>query len=173
MEISIEQLRSPGDLSACASMMATSPPWSRLYFTKDQCESNLGHPAVALHVALAPDGTIAGFLASMASGMGSEPMIEYLCVAEDARNAGIGSALIRFFEDTLFPDADNLYLFVSDINPDAARLYLRLGYVPAGALSDFNLKAQTEFLYRKTRRPRQEARALVADRATDVPRGAA
>jgi ribosomal protein S18 acetylase RimI-like enzyme len=69
-------------------------------------------------------------------------------------NRGVGSGLIDFFEKELYPDAANLYLFVSDLNPNAQRLYLRLGYVPVGALPNYNLITQTEFMFRKTRGPR-------------------
>lgn len=80
-----------------------------------------------------------------------------LCVDSQHRSQGVGSRLIEHFEEVLFPAADNLYLFVSDINPDAIRLYVRLGYLQVGALPNFNLEMQTEFLHRKTRRPRQAA----------------
>jgi hypothetical protein len=70
--------------------------------------------------------------------------------------------LISFFEDVLFPDADNLYMFVSDINPNAIRLYTRLGYNQVAALPNFNLESQTEFLHRKSRRPVQAKQAEAA-----------
>jgi ribosomal protein S18 acetylase RimI-like enzyme len=71
------------------------------------------------------------------------------------RNKGIGTKLIKYFELTLYLEAHNLYLFVSDINPNAQRLYLRLGYLPVGAIPNYNLEMQTEFLFRKTRGPKQ------------------
>jgi ribosomal protein S18 acetylase RimI-like enzyme len=135
--------------------MVASSPWNSLYFTQEQCEKDLANPAMAVHGAVDPGGTILGFLASLKYGIGFEPMIEYLCVGSSSRNRGIGSQLVNLFENDLFPEADNLYLFVSDINPDAIRLYVRLGYQQVGALPNFNLESQTEFLHRKSRRPRQ------------------
>jgi ribosomal protein S18 acetylase RimI-like enzyme len=135
--------------------MSRSSPWNVLYFSKEQCAADLALPEITVHGAVNPDGTIVGFLASLAHGIGFEPMIEYLCVEEEFRNTGVGTKLIDYFETVLFPDSDNLYLFVSDINPAAARLYVRLGYLPIGALPNFNLESQTEFLHRKSRRPRQ------------------
>jgi ribosomal protein S18 acetylase RimI-like enzyme len=160
MEISVVELTQHADFTACAAFMSQSNPWDALYFSQEQCEADLARPELVVHGAMTPDGTIAGFLAAMANGIGLEPMIEYLCVRSDFRNQGIGKKLIGHFEDVLFPDADNLYLFVSDINPNAIRLYVRLHYLPVGALPNFNLEAQTEFLHRKTRRPRQLARKL-------------
>ena len=138
-------------------MMVRSTPWNALYFTADQCERTLHEENVAVHGWIAePDQRLVGFVATAALGIGSEPLLEFLCTEQSERNSGIGSALIVFAEDRLFPDADNIYLFVSDINPNAARLYERFGYRRIGVLPDFNLVGQTEYLYRKTRRPRQE-----------------
>ena len=93
----------------------------------------------------------------MEHGFGTEPMIELLCVAEAYRNRGLGTQLIAHVETVLFPDTDNIYLTVSDINPQAQRLYARLGYSQVGAMPNWNLEEQTEFIYRKTRRPIQAA----------------
>jgi ribosomal protein S18 acetylase RimI-like enzyme len=158
MSLSIELLEAGDDIRRCASLMVVTSPWSDLHFSKEQCVTNLRDPEVVVHGAMSPRDGLIGFIASMASGIGKEPMIEYLCVAEEARGRGIGTDLIAFFEQVLFPDADNLYLFVSDINPRARRLYARLGYITAGALPDYNLESQTEFLLRKSRRPRQAGR---------------
>ena len=156
-EFEIKELRSAIELSICAALMVQSNPWNKLYFSERQCQDDLARTEMRVDGALGPDGAILGFLASMANGIGLEPMIEYLCVDEKFRSQGIGSALIEYFEKVLFPTADNLYLFVSDINPNAIRLYVKLGYLQIGALPNYNLQMQTEFLHRKTRRPRQAA----------------
>jgi predicted GNAT family acetyltransferase len=153
-ECEIVRLKRAEEFSDCATMMLESNPWDRLYFTREQCERDLAKPEMGVYGAIS-HGRLIGFLASLKNGIGFEPMIEYLCVHQDFRNAGIGTTLISYFEDELFPDADNLYMFVSDINPDAMRLYVRLGYAQVGALPNFNLPTQTEFLHRKSRRARQ------------------
>jgi ribosomal protein S18 acetylase RimI-like enzyme len=135
--------------------MSTSDPWLSLHFSKDQCAQALARPELKLDGAVDEEGQLAGFLASVQNGLGLEPLMEYLCVAPDLRDSGAGTALINYFEGVLYPDARNLYLFVSDINPAAARLYIRLGYLPVGALPNYNLEMQTEFLFRKTRGPKQ------------------
>lgn len=91
--------------------MQTSP-WNALNFTQAQCEADLNHQSITVHIAVNEEDKIVGFLASMKHGIGFEPMIEYLCIDESYRSKGIGTALIRYFETELFPDADNLYLFV-------------------------------------------------------------
>ncbi len=156
MRITIDLAATPDHIQRCAEMMASSPPWSGLGFTSEQCRLNLGEPDVSVHLALSMDGEVIGFIATMAHGIGLEPLIEYLCVAETKRNGGIGTQLIEFFENTLFPDVDNLYLFVSDFNLGAIKLYERLHYVRVGNLEDFNVVGQTEYLYRKSRRPTRQ-----------------
>ena len=118
--------------------------------------SNLSSLPMRVHLAVSPTGEFLAFLATSPVGFGSEPLLEYLCVHEDHRDIGIGTRLINYFEEQLYREAANLYLFVSDINPNAVRLYERLGYKRIGELPDYNLVGQTEYLYRKYRRPRQE-----------------
>ncbi|HEV2561714.1 MAG TPA: FAD-dependent oxidoreductase [Rhizomicrobium sp.] len=151
----IDVIRNHQDIDICAEMMATTDPWKSLAFSVDQCMASLSNNQIVIHGIRSPTGEIIAFLATIEFGVGGEPLVEYLCVRRDHRNTGIGTKLMRFFEDTLFPDASNLYLFVSDINPQAARLYKRLGYEQVGALPDYNLPKQTEFLLRKTRGPKQ------------------
>jgi len=155
--VSIERLTEENTLRTCAKMMVCSNPWNALYFTEDQCFKDLTNPLLDVLGAVNLKRNVVGFLAAMANGIGFEPMIEYLCVREDFRGCGIGTKLISHFESVLFPTADNLYLFVSDINPKAIDLYVRLGYLQVGALPNFNLLGQTEFLHRKSRRPKQQA----------------
>lgn len=166
VELKVKALTTQPALSACASLMLESNPWKNLYFTRAQCEEDLARPELEVHGVVASDGSIMGFVASMNYGIGMEPMIEYLCVRDADRGKGIGTYLIRYFENELFPDADNLYLFVSDINPKAIRLYIRLGYLQVGALPNFNLEGQTEFLHRKSRRPRQLENKIQQESAT-------
>jgi ribosomal protein S18 acetylase RimI-like enzyme len=151
----VRPLISDEDLRFCAGLMARSAPWRTLFFSEEQCMVNLSNPLMTVHLAVSAAGVRFAFLATLPMGLGSEPLLEYVCVHEDHRNAGIGTKLIAYFEAQMYGDAANVYLFVSDINPDAVRLYERLGYERVGVLPNYNLVAQTEYLYRKYRRPRQ------------------
>jgi ribosomal protein S18 acetylase RimI-like enzyme len=155
MIYSIKISKSKCHITECANMMASSPPWNLLFFSREQCVENLNSDTLTLYVAESDDKLV-GFLATRSTGMEGEPLLEYICVDSSHRGQGLGSNMLRYFEDDLYPDADNLYLFVSDINPQAIKLYERFGYVRVGELPDYNLVGQTEFLYRKYRRPRQE-----------------
>jgi ribosomal protein S18 acetylase RimI-like enzyme len=136
-------------------MMAASDPWRRFKYSETECYAKLTVPELRVDVADS-DGEVIGFLASMEHGVSMAPLMEYLCVTSTRRDLGVGTSLVAFFEHELFPEAPNLFLFVSDINPSAARLYTRLGYLPVGALPDYNYESQTEFMFRKTRRPKRQ-----------------
>lgn len=159
-DLRFRSITSLPEIRACARLMTGTDPWKRLNFDEAQCESSLLRESVQLHGYLDADASVVAFMASIGEGISAEPLLEYLCVAAPYRSQGLGAKLIAFFEESLFADADNLYLFVSDINPSAAKLYRRLGYVPVGAMPDFNCIGQTEFLYRKTRRPRQSQQQI-------------
>lgn len=84
--------------------------------------------------------------------------IQTLCVAPDRRGRGIGTALIGFAEDRAFRVSPNVFLCVSSFNPDARRLYERLGYRYVGELSDYVIRGHSELLFRKTLGPWDEYR---------------
>lgn len=89
-----------------------------------------------------PDGSPAGVglvnwagfrEAEAREGLPGCPELSNLHVAEDARGRGVGTALIRAAEDLARTRGyRRLGLGVDEDNPDAARLYLRLGYVDSG-----------------------------------------
>jgi len=135
--------------------MASSPPWNELFFTEERCLENLSDPSLDLHIAEFKSSFV-GFMATRATGMEGEPLLEYICVKPQYRGSGIGTSMLEHAEENLFPNANNIYLFVSDINPRAITLYERIGYTQVGELKNYNLWGQTEYIYRKFRRPRQE-----------------
>lgn len=156
-ELSVRLLDRSSDLiciDICAKMMAQSSPWLLLSFSYSQCRNELQSEEVQVRV-IEKSNEIVGFMATNSVGIEGEPLLVFLCVREDVRGCGLGSYLLDFFEQHLFPKADNLYLFVSDINPRARALYERRGFVRTGELTNYNFIGQTEYLYRLTRRPRQ------------------
>ena len=150
----IVALTTGSDLTACAAMMMVSSPWKDLNFEYAQCLEALRSKEMTVHGIFLQDDLVA-FLATLANGIGFEPLIEFVCVNEVSRSQGLGGRLIDYYEENLFPEVKNLFLFVSDINPRAIALYERKGYLKVGELPNFNLEGQTEFLMRKTRGPRQ------------------
>ncbi len=141
----------------CAGLMASSSPWSQLQFGKEQCGKLLRSSALKVWGFM--DGeSVVGFAALRPDGIEGEPLIEYICVDQDQRGKRVGTSLIVALEAHCQKKRDrNIYLFVSDFNVHAIRLYERLGYMRVGAIPDYNVYGQTEFLYRKVLgEPRQQ-----------------
>ena len=63
---------------------------------------------------------------------------------------GIGEKLLSFFEETVFTDFSKVFLVVADFNPEARRLYERLGYEQVGAIPGLYKDGVTEYLMMKT-----------------------
>ncbi len=61
--------------------------------------------------------------------------------------------MIAFAEERIFQNHPNVFLCVSSFNPDARRLYERLGYEYIGELKDFIVAGHSELIYRKTLGP--------------------
>jgi [ribosomal protein S18]-alanine N-acetyltransferase len=77
--------------------------------------------------------------------------IQSICLAEDVRRRGVGSRVIAWAEERIFRDSPNVFMCVSSFNPDAQRLYTRLGYETIGVLKQFVVDEHDELLLRKTR----------------------
>ena len=75
--------------------------------------------------------------------------VQSICVAPEWRNKGIGSQLMEFAETRIFSETPNAFIMVSSFNPDAKRLYNRLGYETIGELKDFIIPGHSEFLAQK------------------------
>lgn len=146
-------IRCTDDVASCAELTAAAQPPGPFALTADQHERTLTRPGLVLWAAH-DAGRLVGFGAASRNGIGTDPLLDYICVAPDQRGTGTGTALIDFFETVLFPEAPRLCLFVPDTNPGAQRLYERLGYRPAPDRTD-----ATEYLWVKQRIPTHQAAA--------------
>ena len=81
----------------------------------------------------------------------SYPYLHVIAIKEEYRGLGIGQELMRFFEKTAFTDHSKIFLVVADFNPDARRLYERLGYQQVGVLPGLYKEGVTEYLMMKTK----------------------
>jgi predicted GNAT family acetyltransferase len=84
--------------------------------------------------------------------------IQTVCVAPAERGRGLGSLLVAHAEERIFRESPNVFLCVSSFNPDARRLYQRLGYAVVGELTDYLVPGHSETLMRKSRGPWSEFR---------------
>lgn len=80
------------------------------------------------------------------------PYIHFLVVHEKQRGKGIGTELLRFFEDVLHQETRKLFLFVGKWNEAAHRLYERIGYCDCCEFEDFYKPGITEILMVKERK---------------------
>ena len=79
----------------------------------------------------------------------SFPYVHIIAVKEAYRGMGIGKKLLHFFEETAFTHHSKAFLVVADFNPDARRLYERLGYQQVGVIPGLYKDGVTEYLMMK------------------------
>lgn len=138
-----------------AEAMAGMTPWVEVGASVKGLLWDMTHPCVRSHVAESADGEVLGLVSTVEHGMALEPLIEFLVVMPSERRRGVGSALAEFCETELFPDAPNLYLFVSDYNHAGMVFWERRGYHEVGRLSDLDLPGAAEVMMRMSRGLRQ------------------
>ena len=145
---SIARLDSEADAEICASLMAASEPWLTLGRSYEACLAIIRDPTREVYVARAP-ADIAGFLILCMTGA-FVGYIQTICIDPAHRGQGLGSKLIEFAEQRILAESPNVFMCVSSFNPDARRLYERLGYRMVGELTDYIVAGHSEILLRKT-----------------------
>ena len=135
----------------CAELIARSEPWKRFGVTAQKFRPLLDRPATEVYVARR-GGAKLGFARVTVYTFSSQPLINTLVVEPEARNQGIGSALLRFVEQR-FAGQRFVYLQVSEFNHDAQRLYQRHGFVQVGEIPDCIEDGHSEFILAKRLRP--------------------
>ena len=96
------------------------------------------------------DGKILGYMRFSLYGMFvSFPYLRSIAVKQEYRGQGIGSALLKFYEEEARKHKNTIFLLVSDFNPAAKRLYERIGYQQVGILPDLFQAGVTEYLMMK------------------------
>jgi ribosomal protein S18 acetylase RimI-like enzyme len=163
--LAFSALQGEDELLACAGIMVTSQPWLTLGLDLAACLRVMRAPGRECWVARAqavqfgapgapgaPAAPLAGFvILNMNGPLGG--YIQTLAVAEHTRGQGVGTALLAHAEQRIFATSANAFICVSSFNPDARRLYERLGYRLVGEMPDFLLAGHAELLLRKSRGP--------------------
>ncbi|RIK79032.1 N-acetyltransferase [candidate division KSB1 bacterium] len=152
--IDIRPLQNSEEVHACAQTMATSDPWLTLGRGYEECRNILSDAAKETYVAYGND-RLAGFIILNLQGA-FRGYIQTVCVMPDWRGQGVGSELIKFAEARIFRDFPNVFMCVSSFNPNAQKLYVRLGYEIIGELKDYIVAGHSEILLRKTIGPMAE-----------------
>jgi ribosomal-protein-alanine N-acetyltransferase len=159
-DLVIRPLAGRAEAEVCARMMATSEPWITLGRDREASLELLQRGDREVHVALA-GGAVAGFIVLVLHGA-FVGYIQTVCVAAERRGGGLGTSLVRHAEERIFRESPNVFLWVSSFNPDAQRLYERLGYTLVGELTDYLVAGHAELLFRKTIGPIGAFRATAA-----------
>jgi [ribosomal protein S18]-alanine N-acetyltransferase len=150
-DLTIRRLAGDAELADCARMMARTEPWIKLGRTAESSIRTLQDPSKEVYVAL-EGGHLVGFVILDLNGP-FPGYIQSVCVRPGERGRGYGADLIAWAEQRIFRDSPNVFLCVSTFNPDARRLYERLGYQVVGELTDYLIPGHGEILLRKTRGP--------------------
>lgn len=133
-------------------MMAESEPWITLRRNYETLFGIVSNPEREIYVAIHGGKEVAGFIMLCMQGA-FIGYIQSICIAPGWRNRGLGSRLIAFAEERIFREAPNVFICVSSFNPNARRLYERLGYEVIGELKDYIVSGHSEILLRKSVAP--------------------
>ena len=103
-----------------------------------------------LLVALDADGACLGFLWMIPNGaFHGFPYLHIIAVKPACRGLGVGSRMLRYFEEVLCIGANKAFLVVADFNPKAKQLYERIGYHEVGCVPDLYKQGVTEHVMMK------------------------
>ena len=147
MELHIEPIASADDHEWCARLMAGNEPWISLRRDYAACRVALANPAKERYVVRDGDTRVGLLILDMTGPFPG--YIQSICVDAGARNRGIGARVLEWAEQRILCDSPNVFMCVSSFNPDALRLYLRLGYEVVGTLKGFVVDERDEFLLQK------------------------
>jgi [ribosomal protein S18]-alanine N-acetyltransferase len=152
--LEIRRLGGRDEAEACARMMAASEPWITLRRDAGAALAILTDPGRESYVALLGGGLV-GFVILVLHGA-FVGYVQSVCVAPERRGLGLGRRLMAFAEERIFRETPNVFLNVASFNPEARRLYERLGYEVVGELRDYIVPGHSEILMRKTTGPLAE-----------------
>jgi ribosomal protein S18 acetylase RimI-like enzyme len=138
----------------CMAALANSE-LGRVYFPEEEkALASLAEGVAREEVFVAVDeaGECLGFIwFTLGGAFHSYPYLHVIAVKEEHRGEGIGKKLLAFFEEGVFAGAAKAFLVVADFNPDARRLYERLGCRQVGEIPGLYREGVTEYLMMKER----------------------
>jgi ribosomal protein S18 acetylase RimI-like enzyme len=154
--LAFRPLAGPEDAAWCARVMSGSEPWITLRRGYEASLRIVADPTREVHLAWQGRERLGFVVLNMKGAFVG--YLQTICVAPEARGRGVGSRLMAFAEERIFRESPNFFLCVSSFNPDARRLYERLGFEVVGTLKDYIVRGHDEILMRKTQGPLDEVR---------------
>ncbi len=141
-------------INDCEDALVNSELGKRYFTQKGSARKALqeGFAKGEIYIALDASKGCKGFIWIILDGIfHSFPYLHIIAVKQESRNQGIGKKLLKFFEDSCFKDYSKLFLVVADFNPDAKKLYEKIGYSQVGIMPSLYREGITEHLMMKTR----------------------
>jgi ribosomal-protein-alanine N-acetyltransferase len=140
----------------CAELMSKSEPWITLKRTYHNTVKIIMDEVSEVHLAILRDEMIGFAIIKMRGSFVG--YVQSIVVRSPYRRQGIGRRFMEYLERRIFSDHPNVFICVSSFNPDAKRLYEKLGYQTIGELKDYLVAGHSEILMRKTISPLNEFR---------------
>jgi len=137
--------------------MSASEPWLTLRRGYEESAHLLQDAEKEVYVAYLRDELVGFIIINMKGAL--RGYLQTICIFPEWRDQGLGRALIAFAEARIFRESPNVFLCVSSFNPQAQRLYERLGYEKIGVLKDYIVAGHDEILLRKAIAPWSEFRS--------------
>ncbi len=137
------------DAPELARQLASIDPWRRIGWPATRLEALFsdtrpGMPGYLIRAGDAPAGVV-NLEAPWLHGV----YLRFLGILPAYQNAGIGSAVLDWFENEARGRHGNLWVCVSGFNERAAAFYEHNGYVRVAVLDDLIAKGEDEILLRK------------------------
>ncbi|MGC9148150.1 MAG: GNAT family N-acetyltransferase [Sulfolobales archaeon] len=151
MSIIIIRKGSINDIEAICRIMLSTEPYITLGYTADMCYDIVLSALEEGWIGVAEyDGELAGFIIfRVFDGFPLGGYIRAIAVSQKYRRVGIGRALMKYAEDTIFRYRKNIFLLVSSFNYSAIRFYKSLGYELVGEIRDAIISGESEYIFRK------------------------
>src|SRR5262245_9425503 len=107
----VEPIDRNRDAAECAELLLTSEPWLTLRLSRELALGVLADPLKEVHAIRDANG-VAGFVVIDMRGL-LRGYVQILCVRADCRGQGLGTTLLRWAEERIFPESPNVFICVS------------------------------------------------------------
>ncbi len=140
----------PGACVTLAAAIVAMPPWSVMRYPADALARFLASSDGGASRYLVEIGGEQAGAVSVRYPWLKGPYLELLAILPDYQGAGVGSAILGWFEEEgMRLGARNLFVCASAFNARALRFYARHGFQPAATLGALVADGYEEILLRK------------------------
>jgi len=147
LNLEIKKISTDSEAKLCAKLMSESEPWITLKRNYQKSLDLFNNSSKECYIAYY-EKQFAGFILLDMKGAFAG-YIQSVAVIPGLRNQGIGRKLLKLAEKRIFRELSNVFVCVSSFNPEAKKMYLKLGYEIIGELKDFIINGHSEILMRK------------------------